>query len=100
MGDNFFEYQGERSPTITVPAGEEVVLNLTNEGAAIHNMHVAAGDDYASGICQPGGDDPCSDPARFSGGDTGSITFTLDAGEYDFRCDFHPVDMTGTLVAE
>jgi plastocyanin/heme-degrading monooxygenase HmoA len=100
MGDNFFEYQGERDPAITVSAGQEVSFTLDNAGNAIHNMHIALEGGYASAICQTGGEDPCSDPARINGGDSGTITFMLDAGEYDFRCDFHPQQMTGTLVAE
>jgi plastocyanin/heme-degrading monooxygenase HmoA len=95
MGDNFFE------PTdITIPPGQDVVLELRNTGNAIHNMHVAVDGDYAETICEAGGDAPCSDPDQVRGGQTATITLNLAPGEYDFRCDFHPDEMTGTLTVE
>src|SRR3989337_1096028 len=39
MGDNFFE-----PAEFTVDAGAELTFNLTNDGAAIHNMRVAGED--------------------------------------------------------
>ena len=102
MGDNFFEVDGEREPAIEVPLGQEVTFDLVNEGVAIHNMHVAGTDnDYGTGLCQAGGEEPCSDPDQMSGGETGTITFQLDeAGTFDFRCDFHPTDMFGTIEVQ
>lgn len=102
MGDNFFQYQGERDPAIPAAAGEEVTLDLVNDGLAIHNMHIAGPDnDYGLGICEPGGEEPCSDPDSFDPGAEGTITFSFDeAGEYVFRCDFHPIEMIGTIVVE
>jgi plastocyanin/heme-degrading monooxygenase HmoA len=101
MGDNFFEFGGEQEPTITVPAGEETVLNLTNSGAAIHNMHVAsAGGEFTGNPCDTDGTDPCSDPNIVKGKETATITINLEAGEYPFRCDFHADTMKGTLVVE
>lgn len=94
MGDNFFEYDGEREPTLTVANGD--VIPVTNAGAAIHNVHVADSDgDYGS--C---GDDVCSDPDTVRGGQEAVMTVDLDPGQYEFRCDFHPVEMKGTLVVE
>ncbi|MCH7810733.1 MAG: hypothetical protein IH863_09155, partial [Chloroflexi bacterium] len=57
MGDNFFD-----SNDITVAAGDTVTFSLTNEGAAIHNMHIAQpdGNYTGEGNCQVGGADPCS----------------------------------------
>jgi len=97
MGDNFFEFNGERNPTITVGANVDITLPLVNEGSALHNVHIAATGSYESDFCSVGGENPCSDPARIPGGGEGTITFNLPPGTYDFRCDFHPVEMTGTI---
>jgi plastocyanin len=42
-----------------------------------------------------GGENPCSDPARIPGGDTGTLTFNLPPGTYEYRCDFHTQEMVG-----
>ena len=93
MGDSFFEFEGEREPTIAVPAGTEI--SIVNDGASIHNLNVAASGDYEDCTAER-----CSDPDIIRGGQEGTYTVHLDAGEYDFRCDFHPTDMTGTLIVE
>lgn len=96
MGDNFFEFDGEQGPSINLAAGEETTFSLTNEGVAIHNMR-SSGDDAGFDT----DDDAVSEPDLFAAGDTGSITVSFSAaGEYPFRCDFHPIDMTGTFVVE
>ncbi len=102
MGDNFFEFEGEREPTIAVAQGEEVTVDLTNDGLAVHNMPIAGSDnEYAVNFCEGGGEEPCSDPELFTGGDAGSITFSFDeAGSFVFRCDFHPTEMVGTFTVE
>jgi plastocyanin len=96
MFDNRFE-----ETALTAPADEEVVYDVVNKGAAIHNVHVSNADgEYPSAFCTTGGETPCTDPARINGGNEGTLTFTLPAGEYGFRCDFHPVEMVGTLTVE
>ncbi|MCH7953566.1 MAG: hypothetical protein IIC25_06715, partial [Chloroflexi bacterium] len=40
LGDNFFEYDGEREPAISVALGEEVTFDLENQGDSTHNMQV------------------------------------------------------------
>ncbi|HEV8574654.1 MAG TPA: cupredoxin domain-containing protein [Dehalococcoidia bacterium] len=102
LGDNFFEFQGQQKPTIQVTAGEETVFDLTNEGSAIHNMHVAVTGEYRSDFCAPTpNDDPCSDPAQIRKGGNGSITINIaEPGTYDFQCDFHKGVMTGTLEVQ
>ncbi len=102
MGDNFFELDGQLEPDIAVPLGEQTTIDLTNDGFAIHNLHIAGTDnEYGIVFCETGGDEPCSDPALFAGGDTGDITFQFDeTGTFVFRCDFHPVEMVGTFVVE
>jgi plastocyanin len=101
LGDNFFEYEGAKKPTISVTAGEAAVFDLTNAGKGTHNMHVAAGGEYDTELCGVGDDDPCSDPDTIRGGKTATITITIDEpGTYDFRCDFHVAEMTGTLEVQ
>ena len=102
LGDTFFEFGGKQKPTIQVPAGVETVFDLTNDGSAIHNMHVAVTGEYRSQFCgNTPQDDPCSDPNRIRGGQTGKITINIaEPGTYDFRCDFHAGQMTGTLEVQ
>ena len=92
MTDNAFDPN-----EFTVPAGAEVTLNLNNDGTAIHNMRVAGDDnEYDTD------DDAVSEEEVISGGDTGVLEWTApdEAGEIDFRCDFHPTEMTGTIIVE
>ena len=101
IGDNFFEYDGEKAPAIPVTAGEAVTLALHNEGAALHNMHVdGTSDEYEEPLCEPGGPaTACSE--QLTAGTEGTLEINIaEPGTYNFRCDFHPVEMTGTLVVE
>ncbi len=87
---NFFELN-----EFTVSPGQEVTFNITNDGIAIHNMRVDGGDkEYDTG------DDTVSDPELFQVGDAGTLVWTApdEAGEIIFRCDFHPIDMVGTIT--
>lgn len=92
MGDNFFEPN-----EFTVPAGATVTFNLTNDGAAIHNMRVAGADNEYNTD-----DDVVSDPDLVNAGETATVEWTApdEAGTIDFLCDFHPTDMTGTITVE
>jgi plastocyanin/heme-degrading monooxygenase HmoA len=99
MGDNYFaDADANTSPTITVNSGTDITIN--NQGTALHNVHVAKSGSYAVAVCKTGGDDPCSKPAQVAGGATAIITINLPAGTYNFRCDFHPDQMTGKLVVQ
>jgi nitrite reductase (NO-forming) len=92
MLDNSFE-----PADLTVAAGEEVTFVLPNEGDAMHNMRIADGNgDYDTD------ESIVSDPELIPGGDSGTLTWTAptEAGTYDFRCDVHPVEMTGTITVE
>ena len=89
---NFFELN-----EFTVSPGQEVTFNITNDGVAIHNMRVDGGDgEYDTD------DDTVSDPDLFQAGDTGTLVWTApdEAGEIIFRCDFHPLEMVGTISVE
>ncbi|HET9476340.1 MAG TPA: plastocyanin/azurin family copper-binding protein [Dehalococcoidia bacterium] len=96
-GGNVFELGTEKNPTLAVPAGEEITINLTNEGIAIHNMRFAGDDNQYDND-----DDAVSEPALVNGGADGVLTFTApsEAGTYDYRCDFHPTDMKGQIGVE
>ena len=102
LGDNFFEFQGEQAPAISVSAGEAVTWDLANEGVAVHNLHFAGADNsYDVSFCESDGDEPCSDANILQGQETGTVSFQFDEpGTYEFRCDFHPTDMVGTVVVE
>ena len=103
LGDNFFEYDGEREPAISVALGEEVTFDLENQGAATHNLQVSGTDDtYTVDICKPNDSSRfCSDPGVIGGSQSATLTVQFDEpGTYNFRCDFHPTEMMGTLVVE
>jgi len=97
MQDNRFD-----PDELTVAAGSTASFDITNEGSALHNMHIAGeGGDFTEDFCEGGGD-PCSDPNQVRGGDTATLTWQVpaEAGEVDFRCDFHPTEMSGTITIE
>lgn len=91
---NVFVLDGESNPTLTVPAGEEITVNLTNDGAAIHNMRFG-GEDNAFNT----DDDAVSDPNLVNPGDTAVLVFTApsEPGTYKYQCDIHPTDMLGEI---
>jgi plastocyanin len=81
----------------TVAAGSTVAFNLTNDGAALHNMRIAGADGEFETD-----DDAVSDPDTISGGETGTLDWTApdEAGDILYRCDIHPSQMTGTITVE
>jgi plastocyanin len=96
MGDNFFEFQGQRNPTVTAQTGANVSFTLANNGRSIHNMRIAGPDNRYDNA-----DDIVSNPESIRAGQNGSIAFTFgSAGSYNFRCDFHPDDMHGTITVQ
>jgi len=102
LGDDFFEFQGQQGPTIPVPAGEATTFDLTNQGSAIHNMHVAITGEFRSDFCgNTPQDDPCSDPNQIRKGQSATIVINIpEPGSYDFHCDFHPQEMTGKIEVQ
>jgi mono/diheme cytochrome c family protein/plastocyanin len=94
MGDNFFDYEGAQNPNFLVAAGDTVSFTLPNEGAAIHNLRLAGPDGELDTD-----DDIVSDPATIPGGSQGTLEFEADsAATIPFRCDFHPIEMTGEIT--
>jgi plastocyanin len=86
----------------TAAAGSTAVFEITNEGNSLHNMHIAGeGGEFTEDFCEGGGD-PCSDPNQVRGGETATLTWQVppEPGDVDFRCDFHPEVMTGTITIE
>jgi mono/diheme cytochrome c family protein/plastocyanin len=74
--------------SLTVPVGQEVTITMQNQGVAVHNVHVPD----LNGVM---------DPVAVQGGQTGVVRFTAaSAGTFSFLCDFHPVEMTGTITAQ
>jgi plastocyanin len=90
IGDNFFDPQ-----QLDVTAGQAFVIDVSNVGSAIHNVRVA-GDDNQFDT----GDDILSPPDVILGGNSAQLGGILASpGTYDFQCDFHPLQMTGTVTA-
>ncbi|MEO6196893.1 MAG: plastocyanin/azurin family copper-binding protein, partial [Dehalococcoidia bacterium] len=82
---------------ITVGVGDTASFGITNDGAAIHNMRIAGADNEYNTD-----DDAVSDPDIVPGGDTATLSWDApaEAGEIDFRCDFHATDMVGTITVQ
>ena len=92
MTDNKFDPNA-----FTVDAGASVAFDITNKGAAIHNMRIAGPDgNYNTG------DDAVSDPQLVTGGQTATLDWQApsESGEIIFQCDFHPTDMKGTITVQ
>lgn len=95
MGDNFFLLAEQQNPEFTLTAGTTVNATLNNTGAALHDMRIDGIDKaYDSS------DDIVSDPDAIPDATTGTITINLPIGAYNYKCDFHPDTMKGTLVVE
>lgn len=92
LGDNFFEPN-----EFTVQPGQRVTFNITNDGAAIHNMHIAGPDgEYDTD------DDALSEPHDVGPGETATLEWTApeEPGDIVFRCDFHALEQTGTITVQ
>jgi len=87
---------------LTVQAGATATIQITNDGKSPHNMHIAGpGGDFTEDFCA-GSADPCSNPNTVRAGQTATLTFQApsSAGEVNFRCDFHPQEMTGKIKVQ
>jgi plastocyanin len=81
---------------LTIAAGTEVTITVDNTDTGIpHNFAVYTSRDAAeSGEEALAVTDICTAPC------TDTVTLNLSAGEYFFRCEVHPGQMTGTLLVE
>jgi plastocyanin len=76
---------------LTVIAGQQYTLTLTNQGQSIHNWNLKGvtgpnGQEFKTNLLQPGQSE--------------TIQFTVpQPGEYQFICDVHPTEMVGRLTA-
>ncbi len=85
MKDNSFDPKN-----ITVPVGKEVTFELDNQGQAIHNMSLKIDSKEVVSV-----------PDSIRAGQKGTLKATFaKAGTIDFKCDFHPTDMTGKITAQ
>ena len=89
MGDNFFEPN-----ELWVVAGQSIRLNLSNDGEFVHNLRIAGGD----GVYNTD-DDLVSTQSTIKPGETGELVGRInEPSSYNFRDDFHPAEMTGTIT--
>jgi hypothetical protein len=66
---------------------------------------VPAGDttagEYTESFCDGTGD-PCTDPSELDGFSSGVLEWVVpnQAGQVQFRCDFHPTSMIGVITIQ
>ncbi|MDO8616284.1 MAG: cupredoxin domain-containing protein [Dehalococcoidia bacterium] len=92
LGDNFFDPK-----TFTVKAGQEVKFTIKNNGVAIHNMRFAGDDNTFDNA-----DDVVSKDVIIKAGQSSELEMKAPAkaGTYNLKCDFHPVESTGTITVK
>jgi plastocyanin len=79
--------------SFAVTADEEVTVTVNNTGSAPHTLTVYTDEEYTDAVTD-------ADTGTLNGGETGEFTATFSGGEYYFRCEVHPGQMTGQLEAE
>lgn len=81
---------------LAIPANEDATITADNtDDGILHNFAV-----YNSGDEAEGGEGAIAATEECTAPCTDSVTLNLPPGEYFFRCDFHPQQMTGTLVVQ
>lgn len=92
MQDNSFD-----PDAYVIASGGNVTFEITNDGSAIHNMRIAdPTGDYDGDAAV------VSDPDPVRGGEEATLPWQApsEPSEVDFRCDFHPGQMTGTITVQ
>jgi plastocyanin len=75
---------------LTIPANQDVTITADNQdGSTPHNFSVYSERDAPVPIATT---EICNAPC------TRALTLNLEPGEYFFRCDVHPLQMTGKLI--
>jgi plastocyanin len=87
LKDNVFDPKD-----LKVPAGKTITFTLTNDGTAIHNMHILSksteGKEFQSEL-------------TITAGRTSKFEAKFNKkGLIKFQCDFHVPDMVGTITVE
>jgi plastocyanin len=81
---------------LTIAADTDVTITVDNTDTGIrHNFAV-----YTSRDAAENGEEALAATEICNAPCTDTVTLNLGAGEYFFRCEVHPVQMTGTLVVE
>ncbi len=79
---------------LTIAADTEVAITADNTDG-VHSFAVFAGEEYAPGLVEPlARTEACFSPC------TVTLSVNLTPGEYVFRCQVHPEEMVGTLIAQ
>jgi plastocyanin len=77
----------------TVALDESITIRVTNGDSQQHNLRIAGLDGEYETM-----DDAVTDPEAVPPGESGELTFAPQvAGNYTFRCDFHPASMGGQI---
>ena len=97
--------QGYDSPTYTIPAGAEVTVNMTNNGAAAHVFDLLKLGEHVTPPYKPTDEDKILWELVAKAGETTSGTFTAptEPGEYDIICRVPghiQLGMTATLIVK
>jgi plastocyanin len=78
---------------LSMTLGETVTIRVTNADTQEHNLRLAGVDGQYDTD-----DDAITLPSPISPGESGELTFVPQvAGNYTFRCDFHPDSMGGQI---
>ena len=79
---------------LTIAADTEVTITADNTDG-LHSFAIFAGEEFASGLVEPlARTEACFSPCIVT------LTVHLSPGEYVFRCQVHPEEMVGTLIAQ
>ncbi|SRR6266542_924623 len=76
-----------------VALDEPITIRVTNSDSQQHNLRIAGLDGEYETM-----DDAVTDPEALQPGESGELIFAPQvAGNYTFRCDFHPASMGGQI---